>query len=194
MTVQPTPTNPTPAAEPVVPPVDGAPTVTPPVEPAAPDADKADPFTPAQQKIIDDAINKAFGKGAAKAEQAAAKPDLEQAAIKLAAAETRAAELEAKVNEMTVRTSAVEAAVAAGFRADKIESTLRLADLPTADEDGNVDAAAITAAIAAVASANPEWLRPAGTGAPLGNVDHTNPPAPTTHKSFGDAVRAEMGL
>lgn len=116
------------------------------------------------------------------------KTEIEVAAARAEKAELQASIIAKQLNETIVRSTAVEAAYGLDVRPEKINAVLKLAELPSVDSDGDVDAKAVNAAIANVLKENPEWVRVKGSGTPVGAGDRQQVPVVETPKSINEAV------
>jgi len=109
-------------------------------------------------------------------------------------AERKGAETEAKANAKLVLADAKVAAVEAGVKAERIATFMRLVDLGSVDvdNDGNPDAKAVKAAVAAALKDAPEFKADAGAKKGASGGDMNGDGGKDRPKTITDAVAARM--
>jgi hypothetical protein len=113
------------------------------------------------------------------AQELAGKNETEKLTIERDQATQRAQEATQKAAERVAKTEAKVAAIAAGANPDRLAAIVRNADLTAAVKDGEVDEAAVKAAIDAVLTEYPEWKKahtgPSSSGGELNGSESGKP-------------------
>ena len=107
----------------------------------------------------------------ADAQALAGKNETEKLTIERDQAVQRATETQTKAAERVAKTEAKVAAIAAGANPQRVDAIVRNADLAKAVKDGEVDEAAVKAAVDAVLKEYPEWKATATTTASGGELN-----------------------
>lgn len=128
------------------------------------------------------------------AQALAGKNETEKLTIERDQANQRATEVQQKAAERVAATEAKVAAIAAGANPDRLAAIVRNADLAAAVKDGEVDEAAVKAAVDKVLTEYPEWKKgPAGPSQSGGEMNGGNSGKPTfTRKQLEEMGPEEM--
>lgn len=133
-----------------------------------PSKDDGPKFTQADlDRIVNDRVTAEQAKAQKALEEAqalAGKNETEKLTIERDQANARATEAQTKAAERIAKTEAKVAAIAAGANPERVAAIVRNADLGKAVKDGEVDEAAVKAAIDKVLTDYPEWKKAAGSG------------------------------
>lgn len=183
------------------PPADQPPADTPPADQPPKDEPKKLDITQADlDRIIGErvAAEKAKAQKALEDAQAlAGKNETEKLTIERDQATQRATEATQRAAERVAKTEAKVAALAAGANPERIAAIVRTADLAAAVKDGDVDEAAVKAAVEKVLVDYPEWkAKPGytGPGASGGALDGQGSEKPTFTRAQIEAMPQEEML
>jgi hypothetical protein len=154
------------------------PPADPPAYPPKTDPPKEEPkpqFTQADlDRVLQTRLAEEQGKWQKKLDDAAAlagKNETEKLTIERDQANARAQETAQKAAERVAKTEAKVAAIAAGANPQRVDAIVRNADLAGAIKDGEVDEAAVKAAVGKVLGEYPEWKATATTTASGGEMN-----------------------
>lgn len=133
-------------------------------------------------------------KALADAQALAGKNETEKLTIERDQATQRAQEATQKAAERVAKTEAKVAALAAGANPDRVAAIVRNADLAAAVKDGDVDEAAVKAAVEKVLTEYPEWKKaPGGPSSSGGELNGGDSGKPTfTRKQLEEMPPEEM--
>lgn len=151
------------------------------------------------QAEVDELVKKRLGQArktwereAADAAEKAAMSETERLKAEKADAEKAAAERASAADQRVVRAEAKVAAVAAGVKPERAAAFMRIVDLASIelDDNGDPDAAALSAAITAALKEFPEFKGVAATGGASGSEHGGDPKAKP--KNLAEAVAARL--
>ncbi|SNR33015.1 capsid assembly scaffolding protein Gp46 family protein [Blastococcus mobilis] len=137
------------------PPADTPPADQPPKDEPKPEFTQADLDRVLKQRLADEQAK--WQKKLDDAQALAGKNETEKLTIERDQAQQRAAEATQKAAERVAKTEAKVAALAAGANPERVAAIVRNADLAAAVKDGDVDEAAVKAAVEKVLTEYPEW-------------------------------------
>lgn len=129
------------------------------------------------------------------AQALAGRNETEKLTIERDQAQQRAQEATVKAAERVARTEAKVAAIAAGANPKRVDAIVRNADLAKAVKDGEVDEAAVAAAVAKVLEEYPEWKADApgsGSGGPAASGGELNGGGGSSKPTFTRQQLEEM--